>query len=138
MFKDNLIQLRKVNRMSQEELAGELGCSRQTVSKWETGDSTPDLTMSKRIADLFGVTLDDLVSYESGPDRLMVPPKGKHAFGCVKVGDKGQIVIPARARKLFRIQPGDSLMVLGDEGQGLALIREADFLQMVQKLREGF
>lgn len=59
------------------------------------------------------------------------PPRGKHAFGMVRVGDKGQIVIPARARKLFNIEPGDSLIVLGDEGQGLALMREQDFMAQV-------
>lgn len=48
-----------------------------------------------------------------------VPPKGKYIFGMVKVGDKGQIVIPAKARKIFEINPGDNLIVLGDEGQGI-------------------
>ena len=38
----------------------------------------------------------------------------------VKVGEKGQIVIPAKARKLFDIKPGDNLIILGDEGQGIA------------------
>ena len=42
----------------------------------------------------------------------------------VKVGEKGQIVIPAKARKIFDIKPGDNLIVLGDEGQGIALIKE--------------
>ena len=44
-----------------------------------------------------------------------VPPKGKYMFGMVKVGDKGQIVIPAKARKIFNIKPGDNLVILGDE-----------------------
>ena len=61
-----------------------------------------------------------------------MPPKGKHAFGLVTVGDKGQIVIPAKARKIFSIQPGDRLIVLGDEAQGLALLSEKDFLSMVR------
>ena len=42
----------------------------------------------------------------------------------VKVGEKGQIVIPAKARKLFDIKPGDNLIILGDEGQGIAIIKE--------------
>ena len=41
----------------------------------------------------------------------------------VKVGEKGQIVIPAKARKIFDIKPGDVLMVLGDEEQGIALLK---------------
>ncbi len=62
------------------------------------------------------------------------PPPGKHIFGTVRVGDKGQIVIPKRARELFGINPGDELMVLGDEGQGLALMKNERFLQAVTEI----
>ena len=62
----------------------------------------------------------------------MVPPKGKYVFGMVKVGEKGQIVIPAKARKIFDIKPGDNLIVLGDEGQGIALIKEESLLGLLQ------
>ena len=55
-------------------------------------------------------------------------PDGKHIFGVVNVGDKGQIVIPKKARDVFHIQPGDQLLVLGDEAQGLALVK-AEALQ---------
>jgi len=47
----------------------------------------------------------------------------------VKVGERGQIVIPKAARDLFGIKPGDSLLMLGDEEQGLALIRGEALLQ---------
>lgn len=50
-----------------------------------------------------------------------IPPKGKHIFEMVKVGDKGQIVIPAKARKIFDLSPGENLIVLEDEGQGLSV-----------------
>ncbi len=46
----------------------------------------------------------------------------KHIFGTVKVGSKGQIVITKEARDLFGIEPGDTLMLVGDEKSGLALI----------------
>lgn len=135
MFYDNLISLRKLNGLSQEELAEQLNVSRQTLSKYETGESLPDIDRCKQLAEIFGVTLDDLVNYDSAATGLNVPPKGKHAFGLVTVGDKGQIVIPAKARKIFNIQPGDRLIVLGDEAQGLALLSEKDFLSMVQSFR---
>ena len=67
-----------------------------------------------------------------------VPPKGKHLFGLVTVGDKGQIVIPVKARKLFDISAGDQLVVLGDEGQGIALVKAESFLAlagMIEKLK---
>jgi len=126
MFSDNLIQLRKINHMSQEELAEKLGVSRQTLSKWETGESLPDIEKSKLLAEIFEVSLDNLVNYDSPILGLGVPPKGKHAFGIVTVGDKGQIVIPATARKVFQIQAGDRLLVLGDEERGIAIIKEQD------------
>lgn len=135
MFQDNLISLRKINHLSQEELAEKLNISRQTLSKYETGESLPDIEKCKRMAEIFGVSLDDLVNYESADYGLGVPPKGKHMFGMVRVGDKGQIVIPAKARKLFRIEPGDNLVVLGDEAQGLAIIKEKELLAMVEQFR---
>lgn len=57
-------------------------------------------------------------------------------FGLVKVGDKGQIVIPARARKIFDIQSGDNLIVLGDEGQGIAIIKENGLMDLLNMARE--
>ena len=57
----------------------------------------------------------------------MKEPKGRFA-GTVRVGEKGQIVIPAKARKIFDIQPGDQLLVLGDEEQGIAIVKAEVFL----------
>ena len=138
-FADNLIELRKFNNYSQEELAEMMGVSRQTLSKYETGESFPDIEKCRIIADVLGVTIDDLVSFKKDEEDdlgLGVPPKGKHVFGMVKVGDKGQIVIPAKARKIFDIQPGDNLIVLGDEGQGIAIIKEKGLLNLLNSARK--
>lgn len=48
---------------------------------------------------------------------------GKHIFGTVKVGEKGQIVIPKEARTIFHIEPGDTLLILGDENRGIIVTR---------------
>lgn len=81
MFAENLIQLRKLNHMSQDELADQIGVSRQTLSKYETGESLPDIEKCKRLADVFGVTVDDLINYEKKDSLgLEVPPKGKTHF----------------------------------------------------------
>ena len=138
MFKDNLVELRKIHDMSQEELADQIGVSRQTLSKYETGESLPDIEKCKLLADVFGVSIDDLMNYDSKSNESMglsVPPKGKHIFGIVKVGDKGQIVLPAKARKIFDINPGDRLLVLGDEGQGLAIIKEKGLLDLLRNAK---
>ncbi len=136
MFKDNLVQMRKIFQMTQEDIAEKLGVTRQSVAKWEAGDSVPDLDKCKQLADIFGVSLDDLANYE--PDEnlgLATPPKGKHLFGLVTVGDKGQIVIPAKARKLFEISPGDQLVVLGDEGQGIAIVKAESLLSLANMVK---
>lgn len=134
MFCDNLVSLRKMKQMSQEQLAEAVGVSRQTISKYETGEALPDIDKCKAMAELFDVSLDDLVNYDKQASGLGIPPKGKHMFGLAKVGDKGQIVIPAKARKIFGIEPGDNLVILGDETQGLALIVERSFMKMFDNL----
>lgn len=138
MFKDNLVQLRKMRNLTQEDLAGMIGVSRQSVAKWESGETSPDLEKSRLIAEALGVSLDDLVSYEPPADmNLGVPPKGKHFFGIATVGEKGQIVIPAEARKLFDIRAGDKLVVLGDDAQGMALIKADAFFVMADMIRKS-
>ncbi len=55
-------------------------------------------------------------------------PKGKHIFGIVKVGERGQIVIPKEAREQYSIVPGDRLMVVGGGGKGIAIVK-VDFMK---------
>ena len=141
MFHDNLITLRKMKNMTQEDIADIVGVSRQSVAKWETGETVPDLDKCKILAGIFEVSLDDLANYESEDSMgLPLPPKGKHLFGMVTVGDKGQIVIPAKARKIFEIfeiSPGDQLVVLGDEGQGLVIMKSESILAFADAVRNG-
>jgi AbrB family looped-hinge helix DNA binding protein len=137
-FAENLTELRKLNNYSQEDLAERIGVSRQTLSKYETGESLPDIEKCRQLADVFSVTVDDLISYEKSDEENMgygIPPRGKHIFGMVRVGEKGQIVIPVKARKIFDIGPGDNLIVLGDEGQGIALIKEKSLLGLINRAK---
>ncbi len=64
-FNNKLYELRKQKGLSQEELANRLNVSRQTISKWEIGDSAPDLEKLVAISDLFGISLDELVHGEA-------------------------------------------------------------------------
>ena len=136
MFSDNLVQMRKLHHMTQEDLAEKVGVTRQAVAKWESGESVPDLEKSRLLAQTLEVSLDELVNHEPDDNLgLGLAPKGKHLFGIVTVGDKGQIVIPAKARKLFNISTGDNLVVLGDENQGMAILKEEYFLQIANAIK---
>ena len=61
---------------------------------------------------------------------------GKYIFGVVKVGDKGQIVIPKDARKIYDIKPGDALIMLGDE-RGIALLKTEIFQGVIDQAMGG-
>ena len=61
---------------------------------------------------------------------------GKFIFGVVKVGDKGQVVIPRDARKMYGINPGDALIVLGDQ-RGMALLKTEIFQSVIDQAMEG-
>ena len=90
------------------------------------------------MAQLYDVELSDLLHHDQAQTGVRLPPKGKHIFGTVRVGERGQIVLPKEARDLFQIKPGDRLVVLGDEAQehpGMALMKEEFFLSMVQMIQ---
>lgn len=61
---NNLFQARKKCGLSQEEVAEKLGVSRQTISKWETDETLPDIRQSKRLALLYRLSLDELIDFD--------------------------------------------------------------------------
>ena len=63
---ESLLNARKSKGLTQEAAAEKLGVSRQTISKWETGETLPDIRQSKRLAALCGVTLDELIDFDAG------------------------------------------------------------------------
>ena len=64
-FAEIIVNRRKALGLTQEGLAQKLGVTNQAVSKWESGQSCPDLALLPRIADLFGITIDELFGRES-------------------------------------------------------------------------
>ena len=62
---------------------------------------------------------------------------GKYIFGMVKVGERGQVVIPASARDTFGIKPGDNLLVIGDQERGIMLVDVNKMKNMVLKILRG-
>lgn len=61
-------------------------------------------------------------------------PRGKHIFGTAKVGERGQIVIPKEARELFGLNPGDTLLILGDEDSGIIVTKPEVLSEAAKKV----
>ncbi len=68
-FKEFLYELRKENNLTQKEIADQLGVTIDAVSKWETGETFPDTAQLVPLADIFGVTVDELLRGERRPDK---------------------------------------------------------------------
>ena len=62
---------------------------------------------------------------------------GKYIFGTVKVGERGQIVIPKDARKLFNIKSGDLVLVVGDEKRGIGIVKADNFKKLAMKILDS-
>ena len=137
MLDKNLQTLRRARGLTQEQAAAAVGVTRQALSKWESGESLPDLRNCAALARFYDVTVDDLLNYDPGAAGLPLPPRGKHSFGFVTVDEAGRLPLPEAARQLFTIAPGDRLLLLGEEGNGLALLREQDFEAMLRGMRGG-
>lgn len=139
LISQNLTALRQYHKYSQEEVAEKVGVSRQAVAKWESGETVPDILNCDALADLYDISVDTLIHYDQEKEHMPIPPKGKHLFGTVKVGERGQIVLPKKARDLFRIKQGDLLVVFGDENPetaGIALVPGDTILRNIASLRD--
>lgn len=103
MLADNLIFLRNIKGLTQEQVAEVIGISRQSYSKWEQGETYPDIDKCDKLAKYYGVTIDSLVHQDNKVDDIKIAPApiGKHLWGTVTIGSKGQIVIPKAARETF-------------------------------------
>ncbi len=126
MNTSNLKNFRKAAKLTQEQVAEKLNVSRQSVAKWESGDALPDIENCIALAKLYNVTLDDLVKYAT--DKKSDGPSGKHMFGVIKIDSKNRIAIPEKAMNVFELKAGDKLLLMGDEAQGLAMVKLGGFL----------
>ncbi len=124
MISMNLKYLRNKFGFSQEELAEKINVSRQTIAKWENGESLPDIIKCTELAMIYNVSLDALATVPFDEEKEVENDSvdGKYVFGIVKVGERGQVVIPKHARNVYKIEPGDKLLVLGDH-RGIALAK---------------
>ena len=134
MLSDNLILLRNMKGLTQEQVAEVIGISRQSYSKWEQGETYPDIDKCDKLAEFYGITIDSLIHQKEKLGDMSLPPApvGKHLWGTITIGSKGQIVIPKKARDTFNLKEGDRLVVLGDENEGIALVKAEAFETRMQ------
>ena len=123
MFGENLLKLRRRKRISQKDFAEIIGVTRQTVAKWENNESVPDIYISKKMADVLGVTIEEMLEsrevIEELPQYLL---DEYYFFGKAVVGSKGEIKLSKEARERFQIDVGDEMLVLGDIERGIELL----------------
>lgn len=123
MISSNLRMLRRNSSYTLEDVAEIVGVSRQTIAKWESGETYPDIENCVKLSALFKVSLDAFVKE---PIQLMdnePNDKGQYMFGIVKVAENGAIPLPEKAKQLMNIMPGDRMLLLGDKRQGIAVVK---------------
>ena len=138
MLKENLIILRNIHGFSQEEIAEKIGISRQAYAKWESGATVPDIEKCMRLSEVYGVTIDSLVTTTTldGGETVVPPPKGKNIWGSVTINERGQLVIPKNVREMFGLSGGQRLIVLTDDKEGIALVPAEVFEEKMKHAME--
>ena len=120
---ENLKVLRIRSGRTLENVAEIIDVSRQTVSKWESGESYPDIEKCVKLSRLYNVSLDALVNT---PIQELVregADSNRYVFGVTKLNGDRMIKLPERAVELFEIGENDILLVVGDKEQGMAIVK---------------
>ena len=112
----SLFQARKHSGLTQENVAEKLGVSRQTISKWETGETLPDIRQSKGLAMLYHMTLDELIEYDfdEGQAQQMIDSVSEEAQARIDWNKVWSKKYPVLATYHERVRLGDYAPALGE------------------------
>lgn len=125
---DNLKLLRYKNGYTLEAIAEIISVSRQSVSKWESGDSVPDIMNCAKLASLYKISLDELVNMPlkdvASSDFAM---EGDRVCGVLNILPENTLKIPDAIMDMFGMRSGDKVLVLADRKQGIALVKCSHF-----------
>lgn len=129
---EKLYSLRRKQGLSQEALAEKLDCSRQVISKWENGTTTPDAEMLQKYSELFGVSIDYLVK-EDIEKPTSVQPTGKNDGNKKLLGILGLVLSLMGCVSLIVF---GAISVLGSEtadkiAQSSMIVIDGTFIAMV-------
>ena len=122
---ENLRALRSKSGYTLEQVAEIVDVSRQTIAKWEIGETLPDIINCVKLATLFKVTLDEFVVLPVSDtlETTDCDENNGQVMGVVNVGNQGQINIPEEVLKLFNIENGEKMILLADKKQGIAIVK---------------
>jgi len=125
---DNLRVFRHKYGYTLEALAEIISVSRQTVAKWEAGESYPDIFNCTKLATLYKISLDELVNkpfeaIENGNFEV----KDERICGVLGISEEGDIHIPEQVMELFGMKPGEKILMLADKKQGIAIVKCSQF-----------
>ncbi len=125
---ENLKLLRYKNGYTLEAIAEIMSVSRQSVAKWEGGDSVPDIINCVKLASLYKISLDELVNrpLKSVVDGDFVPEGGR-ICGVLDLSEENTIRLPDSLLEMFDIRSGDKILLLADQKQGIALVKCSRF-----------
>ena len=121
---DNLKILRNKHGYTMESLAEIIGVSRQTIAKWEAGESYPDLENCAKLSQLYKVFLDALINkplWEGEVDDFV--GSETKVCGAVEISEEGAVMLPDVVMKMFGFEPGEKVLLLADRNQGVAIVK---------------
>ena len=121
---ENLKLLRAQHGYTMESLAEIIDVSRQTIAKWESGESYPDIENCAKLSSLYKVFLDALVNkplWEGSVDELV--GSETKICGALELTEEGAIVLPEKLLNMFDLQPGEKVLVLAEKQQGIAIVK---------------
>jgi len=126
---DNLKLLRYKNEYTLEDIAEIISVSRQSVAKWEAGDSVPDIFNCVKLASLYKISLDELVNKQlkhAMNNDFNMDENGR-ICGVLEVSPESTIRIPDSVMNMFDIHCGSKVLLLADKRQGIALVKCSQF-----------
>ncbi len=125
---DNLMLMRHKHGYTMEALAEIISVSRQTVAKWESGESYPDIMNCMKLATLYKITLDELVYKPLREAQIgEFSSDGNKICGILDIAENGAINLPTSLMEMFDMKPGDKVLLLADKREGIAIVKCSQF-----------
>lgn len=118
---ENLYNLRKQNKYTLEYVSEIMDVSRQTVAKWESGETYPDIKNCVKLSMLYKISIDALV--KGVVEKTNEDITQKFVCDITKLSKNGEIKLPQKVIDIFGFKTDDTLLVLCDSKQGIALVK---------------